>query len=132
MDVMKLSIIIPCYNYGKYLQECIGSIFANKTDLEYDITIVDDCSTDNTQKIYEDTLSGISEIKYIRNDKNYKLSKSRNIGIQNTDSDLIICLDADDCIPKNYIQSNYDTLIKNKVDISYNNIHYYLNSHDLF
>jgi glycosyltransferase involved in cell wall biosynthesis len=115
-----LSIVVPCFNYGKYIEECVGSIFANKTDLTYDVTIVDDCSTDDTEKICKELFSDIPEVKYIRNECNFKLPKSRNIGIENSDSDYIICLDADDALPRNYIQENYNTLKQNNVDVSYN------------
>ncbi len=116
----QLSIIIPCYNQGIYLNDCLTSIFNNTTSLKYDIHIINDCSTDNTDEIIKD-LQNKFKFNYIVNEVNQKLPQTRNIGIMNSDSTFIICLDADDMIPKNYIESNYITLITNDVDISYNN-----------
>ena len=52
---IKLSIIIPSYNYGKYINECLDSIFEQPilrpSDLTIEVIIIDDCSTDNSIEI---------------------------------------------------------------------------------
>lgn len=120
MSSFDLAIIIPCYNQGIYLDECLKSIVSNITTRKYEICIINDCSTDNTHEIIV-SLSTKYKFKYIINRINQKLPETRNIGIRNTESKYIICLDADDMIPKNYIESNYINLITNDVDVSYCN-----------
>jgi len=111
-----ISIIIPCFNKSQYLKDCIGSITLNITSLKYEIIVVDDYSSDDSYN--EAQLLGC---QVIRNEKNLKLPTTRNKAIESCNGDFIICLDADDKIPDNYIQANYDNLIYNKVDISYSN-----------
>jgi len=113
-----MSIIIPCYNYGKYLEECVKSVINNVTDLDIEIIIVDDASTDNSFEIAKKLEQTFNFCKVIKNDINKKLPYTRNKGIKNSNGNYIICLDADDLIPDNYIQENIK-IIDNGVDISY-------------
>jgi len=120
----KLSIIIPCYNYGIYLERTIKSIYNNKTDLEYDITVVDDCSTDDSF-LLEEKLSRNYKFTLMRTSENKKVARARNFGITNTQGSLIICLDADDVISSNYIQENYNNIKNFDCDISYPNMQFF-------
>jgi len=117
------SIIIPCYNYGQYLEECVKSVVNNSTDIDYEIIIVDDASTDNSYEIglkLKDTYKQI--VLIIKNKENKKAAYSRNLGIRNSLGEYIICLDADDMLPNNYIEANFKNIINNNVDVSYNNM----------
>lgn len=114
-----LTFITPCYNQGMYLEDCLKSIYANRTSLKYEIVVINDCSTDNTHDIITE-LEKTYRFRYIQNETNQKLPETRNIGLRNSDSKYVICLDADDMIPPNYIESNYINIITNDVDISYN------------
>lgn len=52
--VMKLSIIIPVYNGEKTIERCLRSIFSQSVDKsEYEVIVVDDCSTDDTVKVID-------------------------------------------------------------------------------
>lgn len=94
-----VSVVIPCYNYGQYIDEAIQSILA-QTYKNYEIIIVDDGSTDEntleTLKKYQDT--------YIvkRIDRSGP-SVARNIGIELAKGEFILPLDADDLIHKDYL-----------------------------
>jgi glycosyltransferase involved in cell wall biosynthesis len=114
-----LAIIIPCYNYGIYLEECLSSIYRNVTKYSFDVVIVDDCSTDNSVEIARN-LASIYDFDLVVSNTNNKQSKTRNIGISKTNSKYIMCLDADDKIPTNYIEENIKVLERG-YDISYNN-----------
>ena len=115
-----LSFIVPCFNQGIYLEDCLKSIFANRTSLKYEIVVINDCSTDNTHGIITE-LQTRYKFRYLINETNQKLPETRNVGLRNSDSRFVICLDADDLIPPNYIEANYINLSTNSVDVSYNN-----------
>lgn len=119
--MIEISVIIPCFNKEKYLEECIDSVILSDINTEFEIVIVDDCSKDNCFKIAESYTKQIDGIKLIKNKENVKQSASRNIGIKNSVGKFIVCLDADDKIPQNYLQAHYDNIKLINVDISYSN-----------
>jgi glycosyltransferase involved in cell wall biosynthesis len=114
-----LAIIIPCYNYGKYLEECLESVFNNKTNYSFDVVVIDDCSTDDSVCV-ANKLKEKYNFELMVNENNYKLPKTRNVGINCIESKYVLCLDADDTIPTNYIEENIKTL-EDGYDVSYNN-----------
>jgi glycosyltransferase involved in cell wall biosynthesis len=59
------------------------------------------------------------DVKLIKNQTNMGVSYSRNVGIENSSGNVILCIDADDTIPINYLQENYNNIIEYGVDISY-------------
>lgn len=92
----KVSIIIPCYNYGRYLGEAIESaqcqIYKN-----IEIIVVNDGSTDNTVEVAN------SYNVVLINTMNRSVSHARNIGIKKATGKYIVCLDADDKLHSEYI-----------------------------
>ena len=119
-NTRSVDIIIPCYNQEDYIEECMVSCINQNTEIDISVIVVDDCSTDDSSAIIKKYVSMYPFIKYVKTTKNSKLPAVRNIGIEVSDSDYIVCLDGDDKLPPNYIQRNYDNLINNDVDISYN------------
>lgn len=75
----KVSIVLPVYNGGRYLKESIDSIIA-QTFTDWELIVVDDCSTDNSRDIAEEYIKADSRIHIIHNAVNQKLPKSLNIG----------------------------------------------------
>ncbi|WP_099659478.1 glycosyltransferase family 2 protein [Proteus terrae] len=97
----KFAYIIPTYNREDNLIETIKSIINNCNSSSYEIIIVDDGSTDNTQsKINE--LKNTDFIKYIKKN-NSGVSDSRNLGEQHSNSEWIIFLDSDDVVIKDQL-----------------------------
>ncbi len=117
----KLSVIIPVYNNEKYLERCFNSILnQNINDLE--IIVVNDGSTDNSDKIIQKYEKSHKEIKYYKKE-NTGVADSRNYGIEKATGKYIMFLDADDYVDialykniKKYINENID-LIKYKIQI---------------
>ena len=77
----KVSIILPTYNGEKYIKESIESVL-NQTFIDFELIIVDDCSTDSTPQIIEDFWKKDTRIKVINNKENKKLPESLNIGFR--------------------------------------------------
>jgi len=122
--IVDLSIVIPNYNYGKYIEEAVTSIYKNRTRYMYEVIIVDDFSTDNSRDILCE-LGNKFPISVIYNKTNLGVAASRNIGISYGTGGAFMCLDADDYISKHYIQNNLDNIFKNNVDVSYGDIQYF-------
>ena len=77
----KVSIILPTYNGKKYIRDSIESII-NQTYTNWELIIVNDCSTDDTQKIIEEYQQKDKRIIVINNEKNLKLPASLNRGFE--------------------------------------------------
>lgn len=100
---MKLSVIIPCYNAEKYIGNCIYKILNEQIDNvnlkseEIEIIVINDGSTDNSQKIIEDIAFKHTNVKLI-NKINEGVSVARNVGIEKANGKWIAFIDADDFI----------------------------------
>lgn len=75
----KVSIILPTYNGEQYLKQAIDSIFA-QTCSDWELILVDDCSTDGTSHIADQYAASDSRVRVIHNKQNERLPKSLNIG----------------------------------------------------
>lgn len=98
-DEVKVSVVIPCYNYAHYLSEAVTSVI-NQTFQDVEIIIVNDGSTDNTKGVAEKLIKdnpGI-RISLINQPNSGKPAISRNNGIRQAKGSYILCLDADDFI----------------------------------
>ena len=85
-----ISIIITCYNHGRYLKKAINSVRGQKFR-DTELVVVDDGSTDNTSAVVDE----FSGVQYIWQE-NEGLSSARNTGLHTSEGDRIIFLDADD------------------------------------
>ena len=103
------SIIIPLYNKENFIEETLKSVL-NQTFQDFEIIIVEDCSTDNSKQKAESVVS--EKIKIIQHEKNRGLSASRNTGIEKANSDFLAFLDADDIWHDNYLEKIFQ-LIQN-------------------
>ncbi len=100
---MKLSIIIPCYNEEKTIKEIIDKVNEQK-NIEKEIIVVDDFSTDNTKTILENELKNNIN-KIIINTKNYGKGYSIRKGIEEATGDFILIQDADlEYDPSDYVK----------------------------
>lgn len=96
MNKKTVSVIVPCWNYAKYLDECIESL-VNQTHKVDEIIIVNDGSPDNTSEVAKSIIEKYPNNKIILVEKvNGGLSSARNAGIKAATSEYIMCLDADD------------------------------------
>ena len=96
------TVIIPLYNKESYVENTINSIL-NQTFTNYEVLIVNDCSTDDSVAKVKPFLS--EKIKLIAHSDNKGLSAARNTGIQNANSDYITFLDADDLWKPTFLET---------------------------
>jgi glycosyltransferase involved in cell wall biosynthesis len=78
---MRVSIVLPTYNGSRYLAESVRSC-VDQTFADWELIIVDDCSTDSTPSIIADFAAADSRIRSIRNAENKRLPASLNIGFE--------------------------------------------------
>lgn len=109
VKVPKVSIIIPVYNKFEFTHACINSIIESTNDTQYEIIVVDDCSTDTTQDI-EKYISGI---KLIRNEKNLGFIGSCNAGSSISDGGYILFLNNDTVVRPQWLSSMLDVFNSN-------------------
>ena len=96
-----VSIIMPSYNTGKFIAETINSVL-NQTYKNWELIIVDDCSTDNTDEVVEQFLID-KRINYLKNEKNSGAAVSRNRALKEAKGKWIAFLDSDDLwMPKKH------------------------------
>lgn len=91
-----VSIIMPCYNAGKYIREAIESVL-NQTYSDWELIIVDDGSTDNSMDIAERLAISDSRIRLIMQ-PNAGACRARNNGIEHANGEYVKFLDADDIL----------------------------------
>jgi glycosyltransferase involved in cell wall biosynthesis len=88
-----ISVVVPNYNNGKYLGDCISSILS-QTYKNIEILIVDDKSTDDSLSVIQKYTD--KRLRVIRLDKNIGVSAARNVGIREARGEFLTTLDSDD------------------------------------
>lgn len=111
-----ISLIIPCYNAGFSLEKCLKSVIEQDYPT-LEIIIIDDGSTDNSSKIYEEFQRKDQRIKIIKQE-NAGVANARNKGIKSANGEHLCFVDSDDWVEKNYCSELYRLLISENADIS--------------
>ncbi|HPR60734.1 MAG TPA: glycosyltransferase family A protein [Prolixibacteraceae bacterium] len=97
-----VSIVIPCYNHAQFLEETIASVL-NSTYKQFEIIIVNDGSSDNSEALAQQLANENPNITYLYQ-QNQGPSVARNYGIKTAKGKYILPLDADDRISADYIE----------------------------
>lgn len=113
--VCGLSIIVPIYNSEKYLENCIDSIL-NQTMDNYEIILINDGSTDNSEDICRKYVKKFKNIHAIKT-KNNGASSARNLGITLAKGEYIGFIDSDDIIESKMYEKMYQFAKDNDLDI---------------
>lgn len=112
-----ISIIIPCYNVAQYIEPCLASVFGqNMQEGDFEVLIIDDGSTDDSQKIAIEVSSNKSNVQVIAQ-QNKGLGGARNTGISNATGNYLLFLDADDRLFPEVIEELLHLAHEEKLDI---------------
>ena len=112
-----ISIVMPIYNVGKYVRECLTSVY-NQTMKNIEIIVIDDKSPDNSLEICQEFAQTHGNIKIIRNKENMGCSISRDTGIRHSRGKYIFVLDSDDMLyPNNMLEYMYNIAEAGQADV---------------
>lgn len=114
-----VSIIMPSYNTAKFISETITSVLA-QTYTNWELIIVDDCSTDDTDAVIRPYLAD-DRIRYIKNEKNSGAAVSRNRALREAKGKWIAFLDSDDLWLPEKLEKQIAFMEKNNCRFSYTN-----------
>ena len=112
---LSISVIVPVYNAEKHLKDCIDCLLSQDFDQKFEILVIDDASTDKSQKIIKEYKSPL--IKLVSLKKNKGPASARNEGIKIAKGEYIYFLDADDLISKNSFKILHGKAQANKLDL---------------
>lgn len=129
MKKIKISVIIPIYNVEQYLSQCLDSII-NQTYTNLEIILINDGSTDNSEKICNQYKLLDPRIIVIHK-TNGGLSDARNTGIKIATGDYISFVDADDFIDKNMYTILFQKINTTNADIIWYNHYNYQSSNEI-
>lgn len=96
------TVVIPTYNRSHLILPTLETVF-NQTYRNFEIIVVDNCSTDNTVAVLQPFIEA-NKLILIQHDKNYERSKSRNTGMIHAKGDYVTFLDSDDFMYQNNLQ----------------------------
>lgn len=102
----KVSVVLVTHNRGSTLSSALKSL-VSQSYKNFEIIVVDNNSDDNTKEVV-----GRFPVKYIKLDRNYGPSYGRNIGIKNSDADIVIFLDDDAIADKDFVKSHVKAYAK--------------------
>ena len=119
MENNLVSIIMPMYNTGAMSSESIDSIIA-QTYTDWELIVVDDCSTDNTDEVIKPYLTD-GRIKYYKNEKNSGAAVSRNHALREAKGKWIAFLDSDDLWMPDKLEKQIRYMEMNSYHFSYTN-----------
>ena len=107
MDKIKVSVIVPVFNSSKYIGATLDSIINQDFD-GFEIIVVDDGSADNSLDIINEKLNSINIPNTVIHQENQGVSSARNKGIEVSNGDYLVFVDADDYITPNHLSELYN------------------------
>lgn len=123
-----MSVIIPLYNAEKYIGEALDSLLAQTFD-NYEVIVVDDCSTDNSAAIVESYIPKFDgRLKLSRTEKNSgSAAVPRNEGLMLSRGEYAYFVDSDDMLTNNALEQLYSTMENSDVDLIFCTRNYIIN-----
>ena len=110
-----ISVVIPAYNAGQFLDETLESVLS-QTYENWECIIVNDGSTDNTESVVKKWCEKDARFRYFYKE-NSGASDTRNFGIKETRGEYIAFLDADDILTSDNLEVRINVLIEQNVDL---------------
>jgi hypothetical protein len=111
--VSSVDVVVPCYNYGRYLRECVESVLTQE-GVDVRVLIIDDCSPDNTPEVGQQLAAEDSRVEYRRHATNQGHIATYNEGLLEwASADYCLLLSADDLLVPRAFERAIDVLDSN-------------------
>lgn len=117
-NVPVVSVIMPAYNAERFLEEAVRSVMA-QTLTDWELLILDDCSTDGTAALAERLAAEDHRITVLRNEQNMGVARTRNRGFDLCRGSYVALIDSDDVWLPEKLERQTALLKKNGADFSY-------------
>jgi len=116
VSVTEVSVIVPMCNCEMYLAKCVSSL-VNQEFEDYEVILVDDCSSDNTLELaHRLQKAHPAVVRAIQRNTNGGAGGARNTGIQRADGAWLMFVDSDDWVSTDYISALYETANSRRAD----------------
>lgn len=113
-----VSIVMPAYNCEKFIGKAIKSV-QDQTWTEWELIIIDDCSTDHTYDTADTYAQKDTRIRLLRQEQNSGVACARNRGIQEAKGDMIAFLDSDDAWVSTKLEKQLELQRETRAEIIY-------------
>jgi len=98
-----VSVVVPCYNYGRFLSDCVHSVLAQQ-GVDVDVLIIDDASPDGSASVAEALAARDDRVRVIRHAANHGHIATYNEGLAQATGDYVVLLSADDLLTPGALQ----------------------------
>lgn len=116
ISIPAVSVVITTFNIENYILPCVQSVL-KQTFQDFEIVLIDDCSTDHTWQICQQLATSNEKIRAFQRESNGGAGASRNTGLINARGKYIYFVDGDDLILPNALEVLFNTAEKNNADI---------------
>lgn len=113
-----VSVIMPAYNAGRFVEEAVRSVM-NQTLQNWELLVLDDCSSDDTVAIVQRLMEEDSRITLLRNEQNMGVARTRNRGMDLCRGNYIALIDSDDAWHPEKLEKQIARLRGTGADFSY-------------
>ena len=114
MRIPKISVLMPNYNCERYIRKAIESIL-EQTYEDFELIIVDDCSTDGSWQIIQEYVKKDSRVRAYKNEKNQGIPKTRNRAVSLANGEYLAQMDSDDISFKDRFEKQMALFLENDV-----------------
>ena len=113
-----VSVIMPAYNAAPFIEEAIASVIA-QTVADWELIVIDDCSTDDTVQIVSAFVRQDPRIQLLTNASNMGVAKTRNRGLELCRGQYVALLDSDDYWKPRFLEKMLERAEQTGADIIY-------------
>ncbi|MFI0508767.1 glycosyltransferase family 2 protein [Streptomyces sp. WSLK1-5] len=115
---VKVSVVIPVYNPGNYIEDCVASLRRQSLPPEeFEAIFVDDGSTDDTPARLDALAAEVANITVIHQEASGWSGKPRNVGIEASRGEFVMFVDNDDYLGDEALERMYDYAVANGADV---------------
>ncbi|MDT0433793.1 MULTISPECIES: glycosyltransferase family 2 protein [Streptomyces] len=115
---VKVSVIVPVYNPGSYIEECAASLLGQSLPADaYEVIFVDDGSTDGTPALLDALAAGEERVRVVHQENSGWSGKPRNVGIDAARGEYVMFVDDDDHLGAEALERMYGYGVANGADV---------------